>query len=429
VTLRAAVGQRDTRINLPELRSSPELLSPDRAVDLLGAGPRLAVVFAAEAELFQSTVHQLQLDADAAARDRDVTRVSALGVHTDWRSPDCWHATSALLVDFDGLVSQRAFERPMRVDVAWTLHLPLDGEKELHAAISRDCERSGLLQVNPYRASERADDKLCSHRLWMRCLSEGSDTFALPAATTIPRDASADEAIADIESFAQRLDLPATIIAQPNSGTEGQQIAAARVSESDLGALDERHSLVRHLCDVVLPTDDALVREERGNIRLSDLRRVAFRINVAWSGSEFVAESGFAQVAPDPEAVVVSRGREGAIADLSECLADLHCQVDDSWRRFVPSDDDIATLRHAAEAAAGSLNVDLEEDDYLKHMGIDMVLEVDPDSGKLTPVLLEANARPAGLNQSTALRGISPEPSRLHVTTALFDYIADCTAS
>ncbi|MFQ5810898.1 MAG: hypothetical protein ACE5JM_14875, partial [Armatimonadota bacterium] len=161
-----------------------------------------------------------------------------------------------------------------------------------------------------------------------------------------------------------------------------------------------------------------------GNVRLADRRRVAFRLNVAWGGTDFVAESGFAQVAPDPDAAIASRGREGAIGDINECLADLHYSAADGWRRFVPSADDIVALQRAAVAAALTLNTGLGEDDYLKHMGIDMVLEVNEGSGHVTPVLLEANSRPAGLNQSAAIRGIAPAPPRLHATSALFDFIA-----
>lgn len=436
---------------LPELRIASNPLSPEAVAGLLGAGPRLALIFAAEAPLFQSTLHQLHLDAHAAG-ERVSDRVAVLGVHADWRTPDCRQARCALLVDADGLVSQYSFERPVPIDVAWTLHLPLDGEQELHASISADCDRAGLPQINPHPASERADDKMRAHRLWATYLAHGRDEFALPAATLIARGASQADVLSEIKRFVARVGLPSTIIVQPNRGTEGQSVAAARIDRGEAATLESRHPLVRHICEAILPSDDALVREERGNVRVNrsagralhrappmpggtgwlstpecaELRRVAFRVNVAWNGAEFVAESGFAQVAGSEGSVLASRGREGAIADINECFAQLHYRCAGGWRRFVASEADIEALRRAAAVAAWALNADLqeEEEEYLKHMGIDMVLEIDAESGKMTPVVLEANARPAGLNQATALRGIAPGPSRLHVSTALFHFIA-----
>ncbi len=445
---------------LPELRIASNPLSPEAVAGLLGAGPRLALVFAAEAPLLQSTVHQLQVDAHACAGHRSSHSVAVLGGHADWRTPDCRHARCALLVDPDGLVSQYSFERPVPIDVAWTLHLPLDGEQELHASISADCDRAGLPQINPYPASERADDKLRAHRLWATYLAHGRDEFALPAATLIARGASEADVLSEIKRFLARVGLPSTLIVQPSRGTEGQSVAAARIDRGEAATLESRRPLVRHICEAILPSDDALVREERGNVRVNrsagralhrappmpggtgclslseagprtgstrecaELRRVAFRVNVAWNGAEFVAESGFAQVAGSEGSVLASRGREGAIADINECFAQLHYRCAGGWRRFVASEADIEALRRAAAVAAWALNADLQEEEYLKHMGIDMVLEVDAESGKMTPVVLEANARPAGLNQAMALRGIAPGPSRLHVSTALFHFIA-----
>ncbi|MGD8240141.1 MAG: hypothetical protein PVH68_16420 [Armatimonadota bacterium] len=410
-----------SEVELPELRTNP--LSHEALTELHGDGPRLGLIFAAEPELFQSTLHQLHLDADVAARGGGSDRVVVLGIHADWRTSDCGRARRALLVGADGLVSRVTLERPVRLDVGWTLHLPIEGEHELHAAISADCDRAGLPQINPHPASARADDKMRAHELWAAHLADG-DEFVLPAAARISRGCSAVEAGAQLEAFLETLDAPTTVIAQPNRGTEGRNALAARIEPDDTHRLGPDHPVVQHLCETILPADDALVRQERGNVRFADRRRVAFRLNVAWNGAEFLAESGFAQVAPDPHTAIASRGREGAIGDINDCLADLHCPAAEGRRRFVPCADDIVALRRAAVAAALALNTGLEEDDYLKHMGIDMVLEVNEEPASVAPVLLEANPRPAGLNQSTALRGIAPGPPRRHVTSALFDWIS-----
>ncbi len=75
----------------------------------------------------------------------------------------------------------------------------------------------------------------------------------------------------------------------------------------------------------------------------------------------------------------------------------------------------------SAAAAAAALNQGLSEEAALKHTGIDMVLEV--DGSRVIPVVLEANARPAGLASSheisTNPRG-SPESK---ATLELFRFI------
>jgi len=146
-----------------------------------------------------------------------------------------------------------------------------------------------------------------------------------------------------------------------------------------------------------------------------------FRINVAWNGREFVAESGYAQVARDENTFPASRGRGGKIVDINHALSCLYYFKDNTWKRFIPTEDNISKIKSSAVDAAYRLNVDLPQSEYLKFMGIDIILEANDTN--MTPIFLEANPRPAGLAQSTEIIGISNrEPTPL-VSKGIFHYL------
>jgi hypothetical protein len=214
----------------------------------------------------------------------------------------------------------------------------------------------------------------------------------------------------------------AELVVQPCHGTEGRFVEAGKVAAEDPELPRGDHVLVRHALNEILPRDDLLIRESRGNIRLDvggEPRRLTFRLNVAWDGCSFVAESGFAQVASDRSAFVASRGRGGEVVDLGEALTSLCCKHSTGWRRLAATESGVREMCQAATSAAEALNAGLAEEASLKHMGIDLVLEV--DEGVTTPVVLEANARPAGLSRS---HEIGPGARlRPKVTSALFGYL------
>ena len=154
-------------------------------------------------------------------------------------------------------------------------------------------------------SSELADDKARTHALWERYDQE----IVSPKYALIPQGSSAEE-------IAERLRIFAGDIAiQPNKGTEGYN-----VEKFNTGA--DLESALLYVREQVLPEDDAMVRERRGNVRYTDgasgsFLNVTFRVNVVWNGSEFVAESGYAQTARDENTFPASRGRGGSIVDIN----------------------------------------------------------------------------------------------------------------
>ncbi|HIE03532.1 MAG TPA: hypothetical protein EYP61_02105 [Candidatus Latescibacteria bacterium] len=348
---------------------------------------RLALVFGAQESTFRDVVLSLQTDALSAGAD-----ISVLGVHEGWLRRE--KVTRALVVDDRGDVVLRDFSPPLRPDHVWVLHLPSVGERELHRSISSVLK--DVPQINPYPASERADDKAETHGLW--------DGLPTPAWKLLKRGSPTLEG--DLEGFLRK---HGRVVVLPNHGTEGRDVECFGAGEGRLW---------EHI-DHIMSYDDVLLREERGELTFWEedvgLLRFCLRVHVAWDGGRFVAESGFVQVAPSEDFPVASRGRGGRISSLTEVLRNLRFR----GGRWVPNEGDVSLVREVSERAADALNEGLKEGEMLLFMGLDIVCDVD-DGGRLLPVLLEANPRPAGLQHS---RFLGLEHDELFITSALFRYI------
>lgn len=429
--------------DVPTMIIVPEPLNGRQAADLLGDRPNYVMVFGAESVYFQDTVHARAVDSCGEA--------NVLGAHIGWLSSDGAGVERAIVLDRDGFVKEMAFEEPVSVHVVQILHLPLKNERQLHRELSAYFRDRDIPQINPYESgSERADDKAWTHALW----EQHGREIVSPKYTLIPQSSSSEEIAECLRTFVKDGGL-SEVVVQPNKGTEGYNVEKFSVATGLKLAL-------QYVRDRVLPEDDAIVRERRGNVsyrqippnpplqrggsgvsillqkggtavsasasslRKGDFRflNVTFRVNVAWNGSEFIAESGYAQVAKDEETFPASRGRGGAIVDINEALANLYYHKREEsypplqkgvrgdldgrirWIRLIPTDEDIAAMKTAAINAARALNAGLDVENYLKHIGIDILLEV-KKSGAVIPVALETNPRPAGLSHSSEIVGVS----------------------
>ena len=414
----------------PSLRLSPFPLSPEQRHELVGEGINFALVFGAESIYFQDTVQAFHTDEISSRENGD--RVNVLGVRHDWLTDDGKHARRALIVDETESVKEVVFQEPVAIQMVETLHLPTRGEQELHRRISETCQENGIPQINPYEdAAERADDKMETHSLWSNYRSPQGEEISSPAAWLISRSNSQQEIVSQLRGICWQSGggSPLELVIQPNHGTEGQRVEGVTISSQEIDGLTPQHPLIDRMASL-LAEDDVLIREDRGNLRFfSDqmaerdkgYRRIAFRVNVAWNGSQFVAESGYAQVAKDEQAVAASRGRGGTIVDFNQALTQLYWLEAGQPTRFVPTLADVARMKAAAVNAAWALNAGLPEEDYLKHLGIDLLLEFDGTA--LSVLVLEANPRPAGLAQAREIKGMSEEQAQPLVTRELFKYL------
>jgi hypothetical protein len=400
----------------PSLRLAPHPLQPECDVTAFG------LIFGAEAVLFQDTVLALQADGQAEHAPGDA-RVNVLGVHHTWLD-DEMRAHRALVVDRPGRVCEVAFEKPCTLDVVQVLHLARDHEIERHEALSSDLHRAGVPQVNPYALpTQCADNKMLACEAFKRFSGDDVKVLRTPETRLVRRGSTPPDVSAAMLSLLagspERL-----LVAQPAHGTEGRQVEAGWIRANDRNVRAGRHPLVIHAVDEVLTRDDLILRVARGNVRaIEDGQRlpVTFRVNVAWDGQAFVAESGFAQVAEDEQAFAASRGRGGRLVPLDDALRALCYGAGTNWRRIAPSDTDLARIRIASENAMLALNHGVSETDYLQHAGVDLVLEAG-ESGIL-PVVLEVNARPAGLAGSRRLPPASGRDQAPMVTHALYKHI------
>ena len=406
--------------DVPTMIIVPEPLTRQQTGDLLGSRLNYVLVFGAESIYFQDTVHAFSVDS------RCFGGVNVLGSHFHWLSSDGRSATRALVVDETGVVKELAFEEPVPVNIVQILHLPLNRERQTHKELSLYFRNRGIRQVNPYDdSSERADDKAWTHRLW----DQYGQKIVSPKHVLILQDSSPEEIVGRLRFLVENTGKQ-DLVAQTNGGTEGYKVE--EFSGISAERLDSSSPIVAYVEDQVLPEDDAIVREMRGNVRYKSrpsgpLLALAFRVNVAWNGSGFVAESGYAQVAKDTSTFPASRGRGGTIVDINEALTSLYYPMGGRWVRFIPTNEDVAAMKGAATRAARGLNAGLDVEDYLKHMGIDILLEVEEskaDTISVVPVALEANPRPAGLSQSSEIIGISDENPQPRISTEIFRSLA-----
>jgi len=416
----------------PSLRIAPKRLTRYDIKEALGEGLNFGLIFGAESIYFQDTVLAFQAD-EARSRLHQARRVNVLGVHMRWLT-EAGEATRSLLVDKTGLVKEVQFEEAVSLHVVQTLHLPRAGEILLHQRISQLFENKGIDQINPYGASARADDKAWTHCLWERYLG---DKILSPDFQLIGRTSTVQQALTALRTFVEKIGRRQGlqvlgVVLQPNKGTEGYMVERFEVDPAKTYEIDEDHPVVHHLM-ALLKEDDAILREERGNVRFySDetpeernkgYRRMALRVNVAWGGSGFFAESGYAQVSRDAQTFAASRGRGGSIVDIDKALLNLYYPRDSTWVRLIPTGADIARIKQAAVNALQALNAGLPKGGYLKMVGIDIVLEVEAaeEEGIIQPVVLEANPRPAGLSHLREIQEISGEKPKPMISTALFN--------
>ncbi len=418
----------------PALRIAPKPLTRYNIKEALEEGLNFGLIFGAESIYFQDTVLAFQAD-EARSRSQQARKVNVLGVHVGWLT-ESGEATRSLLVDKTGLVKEAQFEEAIPLHVVQTLHLPRIGEILLHQQVSQLFENKGIGQINPYGASARASDKAWTHQLWEQC---PGNKILSPASQLIVRTSTVQEALTTLRTFIEKVGgrqglRVLGVVLQPNKGTEGYMVEGFEVAPAKIYEIDEDHLAVQHLM-AILKEDDALLREERGNVRFySDetpeernrgYRRVALRVNVTWDGSGFFAESGYAQVSKDAQTFAASRGRGGSIVDIDEALLNLYYPRDGAWARLIPTEVDIARIKQAAVNALQALNTGLLEKDYLKMAGIDLVLEVEDaeEERRIQPVVLEANPRPAGLSHLREIREIWGEKPKPMISTALFNAI------
>jgi len=336
-----------------------------------------AVIFA-DRLLFSHEFYPLAVDALAwSARRPTPQAIAVLAVHVDWVGKD-GALSRIVFLDAQRLVLREVeVSPPIQPDCVQFLALG-GNEQALHRFWST---RFSCLQVNPYPIAALADNKAATLAGWLAMGLE------------CPRSAKfAGDDMAEARRCAERF---AEVVVKPNTATEGAGVAFFETKLGRVaGAFDQHLAACRRYGPV-------LIQERRDGVMYRDpasglAHSLALRLNLAFDGGGYAVESGYAQLGQNT-GLPASRGRGGGIVSLPQALAGLAPRRDKA--RFDPvfRDSDWERLCCQAALAAGLFP-------ELQLIGLDVVLDLDAE-GRVKPVFLEANPRPAGLGRSWLFHG------------------------
>lgn len=372
----------------PELCVKSASTSSDEISAALPGTWHHAVIFASSI-CFSHELYPLIVDACVHDSERfGNPRINVLAAHSDWLSEQ-GQLTRILYLDFSsGRFIETDLDVPIKPDSVQFLCLGRE-EREMHAAMSQSFV---CVQVNPVPVSQLADNKAATLAAWSAL---GLD---VPAYQEI--------ALGDWAAAYCFLDRYTEIVAKPNQATEGELVAFFR-----RGQAHARRELARHL-ECCWAQGSAIVQQRRDGVcfrnPVSGVKQsLALRLNLAFDVERHRVESGYAQLGRD-ERHPAACGRGGQLVAIDEVLSgltsgDTPIRLDAAdWNRICEQ----------AERAAGLF-------DGLLLMGLDVLLDRDPH-GNISPVILEANPRPAGLSHSRLLAGDPFMPAQIGVSLKLW---------
>lgn len=303
--------------------------------------------------------------------------INVLGVHREWLT-ETGDAARAIFFDHrrDALI-EASLRPALPLDGVQFLYLGAEREQELHRALS--ARLSGRVQANPHRAARSADGK------WETYLLLRAAGVPTPATVRIAAGAPPDAVTAELNALPAEA-LAAGMVVQPDLGTEGSGVAVfpgPGQGGADAAALEHIRRLQRSGDVVVRSRIHGRRWKSQGRSYSADLR-----VNVAWDGECYRAQSGYLQVAADPDAFASSVGGGGRIVKLSEGALE--------GLELTPAERQGAL--ETACAAARALEAGSPPGDRLALIGFDVKLEGGP--GQARAWILDANPRPAGLSHA-----------------------------
>lgn len=378
-----------------ELPGAPFIVcqEPYNPRSVFGEGINFIVVYDTLKNFFRGVIWDASLDAaELYYSERD--KINVIGVY--WK--DLEKAGNTLNVrrgmfvhPREGLMVEADFTPPLEPDYFIILSLRLYRERELHEKISSYILSSGYPLANPYFSARRADDKMLTHFY----LESYNAEIEMPRYLFFRKNTSRSCIERELKAFLRDL-YTKRIVVKPNHGTEGLRVKCFSVISE--GEFNRAVDYVLHL----LRGDEVLVEEYRGNVTYRGLA-LTLRVVVSWNGESFKVEGGFAQVA-SPSSHITSLTHGGKVININHALSHLTLSKSAGTKTERPIEEsELKTLLDTCKRVGYAINQNLKEEEYLKYMGIDLVLELKGES--LKPVVLEVNSRPSGL---TYLRRISP---------------------
>ncbi len=357
-----------------------DALGPAESRAMLRGRTNVGVVFAATPG-FTNELHTLMVDASDGNVGSDGRRLlNVVGVRADWIGPKNT-ARRAILDDGQGGLVETDLSPPVALDAVLFLCLG-DSERNVHRALSDRFAEA--LRLNPYETAAKCDDKLVTH-VRLKAASVTTPPCLLVEGGTDAASLDRSVSLFVGETGSHRL------VAQPRFGTEGAGVTPFEWSPA------KSAEVVATLVRLQREHGDLVVRPLVGNVRFGSPSVSAdLRINVAWNGAAFVAESAYLQVARDPIEVASSPGRGGRIVKLSEGALDGLALDDDEVGRVLAEAEKAATAFWSGEPCC--------------LVGVDVKLERGPKG--LEAWVLDVNPRPSGLGYSEFLDTREPGVTR-----------------
>lgn len=324
-----------------------------------------------------------------------------VGVHVSWLDQTC---RAQRLIVFDP-EADAFLEAPAAEPVACQAALLLCQSRQMHTRLSHRLTEAGLEHVNPYAgAAEIADDKWQCYCRWEQ---HGVPT---PPTCLLDGELSPAAARAAIDGFVRDHAAPHGWIAQPRHGTEAQGVSWVAPDPGSAERLVEAWQ-------TRAGDDGSVVRPRVGNAWLGpeeDGEPLPFdlRVHVAWDGAHHVAESGYAVVAAGSDNPISAVSHGGHVLRLDGLrqrgIWNLDASEKTPW-----GEADLEAAAAVAVQAVQALGP-------LALTGVDVKFDTGDSGGRLVPLVLDANPRPAGLIHSDLLFSSPPDPG---VTSALWRHL------
>ncbi|HOE12544.1 MAG TPA: hypothetical protein PLQ35_16685 [bacterium] len=370
------------RFRLPMVRVDPAVWTAESVEEWKGGNEILAVLTGNEILSIVQTVHALEEGRIGELR----SHARVLGVPRS-----CWirndgTALGGVLVGEDGKSRLVRFKHPVRIHSALILNLPRKEEIPLHRQLTIEARETGIVLLNPAgRVSERADRKHLAHRCWERI------GISTPGHWFVPKEWTRDQVHRLLLEIGERV---LVVYVLPDDSTEGD-----RVRRFPLQSAEVENALL-HITQNIQSWNDVLIREECGNVYIYHEgvpKRAVLRLNVVKTSSGTWSYSGCWYMARDASSDVVSVGCGAAILRLSGGKKALMC-VEEEKHHFIPEEVlDMESIKSLAQIAVAALEHDVPDMDRLSLIAFDMIPVWHPDEVTIRWMLLEANARPAGL--------------------------------
>lgn len=342
----------------------------------------LAILTGNEILSIAQTVHALEEGRIGILRPH----ARVIGVPRSFWIPSDGTVCGGILVGHDGKSRLVRFEHPVRIDSALILNLPRKEEISLHRERTFEARAAQIVLLNPAgRVSERADQKHLAHQCWQRA---GIPT---PAYWLVPKEWTSNQIHGLLLEIAEQV--PAVYVL-PDDSTEGDRVGRFSLQSGQV------EDALFHITQNIQPCNDALIREECGNVHIyydGVPRRAILRMNVVKTGSGIWSYSGCWYVARDASSDVVSVGCGATILGFRDGRRALVC-VEEGKSHFVPEEAlDTESIISLGQVAVAALEHDAPDTDRSSLVAFDMIPLWRPGEEIIRWMLLEANARPAGL--------------------------------